>query len=84
MPKKKKEQPMKDTTKKTGKKSKSAVKPLASIQMKIAIVLILFVTIAVAIAVYVNYNYLTELSEETLISYTEDSLFEIAQAQEVT
>lgn len=63
---------------KTNMKSVSA---LSSIQTKIASVLILFTTIAVIIAVLVNYRYLTNISRETLVSYTEDSLTEIVRAQ---
>lgn len=61
-------------------KTKS-VNALSSIQTKIASVLILFTTIAVIIAVLVNYRYLTNISRETLVSYTEDSLTEIVRAQ---
>ncbi len=62
------------------KKTKN-VRRLSSIQTKIASVLILFTTIAVLIAVLVNYRYLTNISRETLVSYTENSLTEIVQAQ---
>ncbi|MDE5932059.1 MAG: methyl-accepting chemotaxis protein [Lachnospiraceae bacterium] len=62
------------------KKTKT-VRKLSSIQTKIASVLILFTTIAVIIAVFVNYRYLTNISRETLVAYTENSLTEIVQAQ---
>lgn len=55
-------------------------KKLSSIQTKIALVTILFVTIAVIAAVIVNYSSLTEMSHDTLVSYTEDSLTEIVMA----
>lgn len=54
---------------------------LSSIQTKIAVILILFSTIAVIVAVTVNYKYLTTISKNTLVSYTEDSLREIVQAE---
>ncbi|MCM1039753.1 MAG: methyl-accepting chemotaxis protein [Ruminococcus sp.] len=54
---------------------------LSSIQTKIAVILILFSTIAVVAAVTVNYKYLTNISRQTLVDYTEDSLTEIVQAQ---
>lgn len=57
------------------------VKKLSSIQTKIACVLILFIVVAVSIAVWINYNSLTKMSRESLISYTEDSLTEIVNAQ---
>lgn len=63
------------------KTNPKSVNALASIQTKIASVLILFTTIAVVIAVLVNYRYLTNISRETLVSYTEDSLTEIVRAQ---
>lgn len=66
---------------KTKKGKKPAVSRFSSIQTKIASVLILFITIAVLVAVYVNYKYITNISKETLVSYTENSLMEIAQAQ---
>ncbi len=56
-------------------------KKLSSIQTKIACIIILFIVVAVIIAVFVNYNSLTEMSKESLISYTEDSLTEIVKAQ---
>lgn len=66
---------------KENKAKTKSVSTLSSIQTKIASVLILFTTIAVIIAVLVNYRYLTNISRETLVSYTEDSLTEIVQAQ---
>lgn len=57
------------------------VRKLSSIQAKIASVIILFITIAVIVAVTINYSYITDISRETLVSYTEDSLLEIVQAQ---
>ena len=63
------------------KANTKSVRALSSIQTKIASVLILFTTIAVLIAVLVNYRYLTKISRETLVSYTEDSLTEIVRAQ---
>ncbi len=63
------------------KANTKSVRALSSIQTKIASVLILFTTIAVLIAVLVNYRYLTIISRETLVSYTEDSLTEIVRAQ---
>lgn len=62
-------------------KKTPSVKRLSSIQTKIASILILFTTIAVIIAVLVNYRYLTDISGETLVAYTENSLAEIVQAQ---
>lgn len=56
-------------------------KKLSSIQTKIACIIILFIIVAVIIAVFVNYNSLTEMSKESLISYTEDSLTEIVKTQ---
>ncbi|MCD7724896.1 MAG: methyl-accepting chemotaxis protein [Clostridiales bacterium] len=56
-------------------------KKLSSIQTKISCIIILFIVVAVIIAVLVNYNSLTEMSKESLISYTEDSLTEIVNAQ---
>lgn len=69
-----------DTTN-SKKKEKASVSRLSSIQTKIASILILFIAIAVTVAVYVNYKYMTNISKETLVSYTENSLMEIAQAQ---
>lgn len=63
------------------KEKTKSVRTLSSIQTKIASVLILFTTIAVIIAVLVNYRYLTNISRETLVSHTEDSLTEIVRAQ---
>lgn len=63
------------------KEKTKSVRTLSSIQTKIASVLILFTTIAVIIAVFVNYRYLTNISRETLVSHTEDSLTEIVRAQ---
>lgn len=63
------------------KEKTKSVRALSSIQTKIASVLILFTTIAVIIAVFVNYRYLTNISRETLVSHTEDSLTEIVRAQ---
>ena len=57
------------------------VKKLSSIQTKITCVLILFIVVAVTIAVWLNYHSLTDMSRESLIAYTEDSLTEIVSAQ---
>lgn len=56
-------------------------KKLSSIQTKIACIIILFIIVAVIIAVFVNYRSLTEMSKDSLISYTESSLTEIVKAQ---
>lgn len=48
-----------------------------SIRAKLTLVIIASIIITVA----VNYNYLTDISEKTLVSYTQDSLCEIVKAQ---
>lgn len=48
-----------------------------SINTKLSLVIV----VSILIAIFVNYNYLTNISKETLISNTYDSLLEIVEAQ---
>ncbi len=77
-------QTIKSADRQAAKASKKAAKQKAkknkvrfSIQTKIALVIIA----SIIVAILVNYNYLTNISKETLIDNTTDSLIEIVEAQ---
>lgn len=63
------------------KKTKIKNKIKADVRFSIRAKLSLVIVASILIAVLVNYYYLTNISRETLISYTNDSLREIAEAQ---
>lgn len=64
------------------KQKKETIKNMKSdVRFSIRAKLSLVIAASILVAVLVNYFYLTDISRKTLISYTNDSLCEIAEAQ---
>lgn len=70
-----------NTVEKSASQMSSHTKEKRRIAFSINTKLSLVIVVSILIAILVNYNYLTNISKETLISNTYDSLLEIVEAQ---